>query len=96
MPGEPLEPTPSPAARLLRRTDQVAISALVPFAMVSISIYWISQAKIRHRLIDIDRTGHPLAAYSIDINAADWSEPTTLYVGPGNRLHERRPKTSGF
>lgn len=72
----------------LRRADQVAIAILALFAVASISAYWISQAKLRGRLIDIDRTDRPSAAFRIAINSADWPELIQL-PGLGETLARR-------
>jgi len=81
--AEPASPNPP-----LRRADQVAIALLGLFALVSISVYWISQAKLRGRLIDIDRSTRPTAAFQVDINSADWSELIQL-PGLGETLARR-------
>lgn len=83
-PTEPLSGNHLP----LRRADQAAIAALVLFALVSIGAYWIWQAKLRHRLIDIDRADRPTAHYAIDLNTADWPELIQL-PGAGPTLAQR-------
>jgi competence ComEA-like helix-hairpin-helix protein len=78
-------PAPKP---LLRRTDQLVIAALAASALVAIGGYWISQAALRHRLIDIDRTARPSAAFRVDINLADYTEFMEL-PGAGQTLARR-------
>jgi competence protein ComEA len=78
----------SPPNAPLRRADQVAIALLALFAIVSISAYWLSQAKLRGRLIDIDRAARPTAAFQVDINKAEWSEFIQL-PGLGETLAKR-------
>ncbi len=72
----------------LRRADQVTIGVLALFAIVSISAYWIWQAKLRHRLIDIDHSDRQTVAYGIDINTADVPELIVL-PGAGPALAKR-------
>jgi competence protein ComEA len=79
---------PAPPSRLLRRTDQVAIAVTALFALAMISGYWFSQAKLRGRLIDIDRTARLTAAFLVDINSADWPELIQL-PGMGETLAKR-------
>jgi competence protein ComEA len=81
--AEPAPPNPP-----LRRADQVAIAALALFALVSISTYWFSQAKLRGRLIDIDRSARPTVTFQVDINTAEWSEFIQL-PGLGETLAKR-------
>jgi competence ComEA-like helix-hairpin-helix protein len=73
---------------LLRHGDQVTIAVLLLFALVAISGYWISQAVLRHRMIDIDRGPRPSAAFSVDINTADYAEFMEL-PGAGETLAKR-------
>ena len=79
---------PRPPNVPLRRADQVAIALLALFALVAISAYWFSQAKLRGRLIDIDRTAPPVAEYRVDINSADWPALIEL-PGLGETLAKR-------
>lgn len=85
--GKKAESSP-PSNLFLRRADQVAIAVLTLFALGSISAYWIWQAKLRGRLIDIDRSNRPSAAYSVDINTAEAPELIEL-PGLGQSLARR-------
>ncbi|HEX4000612.1 MAG TPA: helix-hairpin-helix domain-containing protein [Pirellulales bacterium] len=82
------KPAESAANRLLRRADQAAIAGLALFALAAISAYWISQAKLRGRLIDLDRSSRPAAAFRVDVNQADWPELIEL-PGLGETLARR-------
>jgi competence protein ComEA len=59
---------------LLRRMDQVAVAALVAFALVGMSVYWFVQGGHRGELIEIDRAEPLTARYLVDINNAEWPE----------------------
>ena len=79
---------PGPPNLPLRRSDQVAIAVLALFALLAISAYWFVQAKLRGRLIDIDHTDRPVAAFRVDINSADWPALIEL-PGLGETLAKR-------
>ncbi len=76
-PGSPDRP---PRA-LLRRADQLGVAVLALFALISIGGYWLSQAVIRGRAIDIEKAPPLDPGFGVDLNSADWSGATTLYVG---------------
>jgi competence protein ComEA len=63
---------------LLKRTDQVAVAALVLVALGCSGVYWVVEGGARGRLIEIDRATHETARFQIDINEADWPEWTQL------------------
>jgi competence protein ComEA len=65
---------PSRFGQLLRRADQAAIAAVALVAIVLIGGYWLVQAKIRHRVIDLDTTPPRVAVFQVDLNKADWPE----------------------
>jgi hypothetical protein len=50
-----LQPVDRPPRTLLRRADQLGIAALALFALISIGGYWVTQAVIRGRAIDIEK-----------------------------------------
>jgi len=79
---------PRPPNLFLRRADQAAVALLALFALAAISVYWFSQAKLRGRLIDIDRSDRPVAKFQVDINTANWSELIQL-PGMGETLAKR-------
>jgi competence protein ComEA len=84
VPPPPNPPQKSP----LRRADQIAVALLSLFALATIAGYWFSQAKLRGRLIDIERPDRPAASFRIDINSADWPELIQL-PGLGETLARR-------
>jgi competence protein ComEA len=67
-----------PPRTLLRRADQLGIAVLSLFALVAIGGYWINQAVIRHRVIDLDKAPPLDTGFRVDINSADWPELAQL------------------
>ena len=68
---------------LLRRTDQVAVAALIVVALAATAGWWVFHGGWRGRLIEIDRAEPLVARFEVDINAADWPELMQLPgVGP--------------
>jgi hypothetical protein len=74
----PQEGPDRPPRTLLRRADQLGIAALALFALVAIGGYWLDQAVLRERLIDIEKASPLDAGFRVDINSADWSGATSL------------------
>jgi hypothetical protein len=48
------------------------------FALVTIGGYWINQAVVRHRVIDLDKAPPLDPGFRVDINSADWSGAASL------------------
>jgi competence protein ComEA len=67
-----------PPRTLLRRADQLGIAVLSLFALVTIGGYWINQAVVRHRVIDLDKAPPLDPSFRVDINSADWPELAQL------------------
>lgn len=67
-----------PPRTLLRRADQLGIAALSLFALIAIGGYWINQAIVRHRVIDLDKAPPLDPGFRVDINSADWPELAQL------------------
>jgi competence protein ComEA len=74
----PQEGPDRPPRTLLRRADQLGIAALALFALVAIGGYWLDQAVLRERLIDIEKASPLDAGFRVDINSADWPELAQL------------------
>jgi competence protein ComEA len=70
--------TDRPPRTLLRRADQLGIAALSLFALVAIGGYWINQAVVRQRVIDLDKAAPLDPSFRVDINSADWPELAQL------------------
>lgn len=73
---------------LLRRSDQVAIAALVVVALLAILGWWIARGGWRGRLVEIDQAGPLNARFEVDINTADWPE-LMQFPGIGETLARR-------
>ena len=73
-----LQPIGRPPRTLLRRADQVGIAVLALFALISIGGYWLSQAVIRGRAIDIEKAPPLDPGFRVDLNSADWPELAQL------------------
>jgi competence protein ComEA len=67
-----------PPRTLLRRADQLGIAVLSLFALITIGGYWVHQAVIQHRLIDLDKAPPLDPTFRVDINSADWPELAQL------------------
>jgi competence protein ComEA len=67
-----------PPRTLLRRADQLGIAVLCLLALIAIGGYWVNQALIRHRLIDLDKAPPLDPTFRVDVNAADWPELAQL------------------
>ena len=67
-----------PPRTLLRRADQLGIAVLCLLALIAIGGYWINQALIRHRLIDLDKAPPLDPTFRVDVNTADWPELAQL------------------
>ncbi len=76
--GEPDPKSDRPPRTLLRRADQLGIAVLSLLALVMIGGYWVHQAVIRHRLIDLDKAPLLDPTFRVDINSADWPELAQL------------------
>ena len=63
-----------PPRILLRRLDQLGLAVVALVAMVFIGGYWLDQAVIRHRVIDLDKAPSRGPGYKVDINTAEWPE----------------------
>jgi competence protein ComEA len=81
-------PQPPRSRAWLRHADQAAIALIGAFALVMIGGYWISQAVVRQRMIDIDRADPQSAAFRVDLNSAGWPELAQL-PGIGETLARR-------
>jgi len=81
-------PQPPSSRAWLRHADQAAIALVGAFALVMIGGYWISQAVVRQRMIDIDRADPQSASYRVDLNSAGWPELAQL-PGIGETLARR-------
>jgi hypothetical protein len=75
--GQPEPESDRPPRTSLRRADQLGIAVLSLLALVMIGGYWVHQAVIRHRLIDLDKAPPLDPTYRVDINSADWSDATS-------------------
>jgi competence protein ComEA len=67
-----------PPRTLLRRADQLGIAVLSLFAIVAIGGYWLDQAVLRERVIDIEKARPLDPGFRVDINSADWPELAQL------------------
>jgi competence protein ComEA len=67
-----------PPRTLLRRADQAVIAVISLLALIAIGGYWVNQAVIRHRVIDLDKAPPLDPGYRVDINLADWPELAQL------------------
>jgi DNA uptake protein ComE-like DNA-binding protein len=67
-----------PPRTLLRRADQAGIAVIALFALITIGGYWINQAVIHHRVIDLDKAPPLDPGYRVDLNSADWPELAQL------------------
>ncbi len=68
--------------------DQAAIGALTLVAIISLGLYWLAQGGANGKLIEIDRVPRSTAAFTIDVNEADWPEISQL-PGIGEVLARR-------
>lgn len=79
---------------LLRRSDQGVIALLVAASLISIVAYWYMRGGARGELIEIEAdvpesgTSPLMAAYTVDLNSADWPEFEPL-PNVGERLARR-------
>jgi hypothetical protein len=67
-----------PPRTLLRRADQIGIAVVALFAIVAIGGYWLNQAVLRERVIDIEKAAPLDPGFRVDINSAEWSGATSL------------------
>jgi competence protein ComEA len=67
-----------PPRTLLRRADQLGIAVLTLIALVTISGYWLNQAVLSHRVIDLDKAAPRDPMFRVDVNSADWPELAQL------------------
>jgi competence protein ComEA len=82
-------PDPSSHPRwLLRRSDQVAVAALVAVGLAAIVGWWIAHGGWAGRLVEIDRAAPLTARFQVDINTADCPELMQL-PGVGQVLAKR-------
>ncbi|HEV3415625.1 MAG TPA: helix-hairpin-helix domain-containing protein [Pirellulales bacterium] len=73
------EPNPDrPPRTLLRRADQLGIAVLTLFALVAIGGYWLNQAVLSRRTIDLDKAAPRDPMFRVDLNSADWPELAQL------------------
>jgi competence protein ComEA len=73
-----LQPADRPPRTLLRRADQLGIAVLALFALISIGGYWLTQAVIRGRVIDIAKAPPLDPGFRVDLNSAEWPELAQL------------------
>jgi competence protein ComEA len=73
-----IQPADRQPRTLLRRTDQVGIAALALLALVSIGGYWLTQAVVRGRVIDIEKAPPLDLGFRVDLNFAEWPELAQL------------------
>ena len=57
-----------------RRSDQLAVGAVVIVALTWLAVYWYLYGRSGGRLIEIDRAEALESTFQIDINTADWIE----------------------
>jgi len=74
----PRDTADRPPRTLLRRADQVGIAVLALFALISIGGYWLTQAVIRGRVIDIEKAPQLDPGFRVDLNSAEWPEIAQL------------------
>jgi competence protein ComEA len=67
-----------PPRTLLRRADQLGIAVVALFAIVAIGGYWLNQAALRERVIDIEKAAPLDPRFRVDINSAEWPELAQL------------------
>jgi competence protein ComEA len=73
---------------VLRRMDQAAAAVLLALALLSLGGWWLWQARLQGRLIDIDRAEPVVVDFKIDVNRADWPE-LALMPDIGEQLAKR-------
>ena len=76
------------AVRILRRSDQAVVGALVAVSLVAMIGYWFTQGGWQGRLIEIEQEVPRTARFEVDINTADWPELAQL-PGIGETLARR-------
>jgi competence protein ComEA len=86
---KPSDPSRQPRPRLtLRRADQVAAAICLALGLTFIGGWWLWQARLGQRLIDIEQA-EPIAIDTrIDVNEANWPE-LALLPGIGEQLAKR-------
>jgi competence protein ComEA len=67
-----------PPRTLLRRADQLGIAVVALFAIVAIGGYWLNQAVVRERVIDIEKAAPLDPGFRVDINSSEWPELAQL------------------
>ncbi len=75
--GDAAKPDRPPRV-LLRRLDQVFLAVIFAAALLVIGGYWLDQAVIRNRVIDIEHAPPLDPSFRVDINMADWPEIAQL------------------
>jgi len=68
--------------------DQAAVAGMTLLGLVAIVGYWFVQGGASGRLIEIERAEPLHAAFTVDINSADWPEFAQL-PGVGETLARR-------
>src|SRR5437868_4712690 len=59
---------------LLRRADQAAVAGIALAAMIVLAVHWFEQWRTSRGVIDIEHATPHVAAYQVDVNAAQWPE----------------------
>jgi competence protein ComEA len=67
-----------PPRTLLRRADQLGIAVVALFAIVAIGGYWLNQAVLRQRVVDVEKAAPLDPGFRVDINSAEWPELAQL------------------
>jgi competence protein ComEA len=63
---------------LLRHADQAVVGALVMLSLVGMAAYFVVQGGFHAGLFEIERSAPLEARFRIDINQAEWPEPSQL------------------
>lgn len=78
----------APKSSLLRYLDQAAVAALCAACLGAIGAYWLARGGAGGRLIELERAERQSAAFTVDVNRADWPELSQL-PGIGEALARR-------
>jgi len=62
---------------VLRRMDQAAAAGVLAVSLAALGGWWLWQARLPGRLIDIDRAEPVAVDFKIDVNRADWPARAT-------------------
>ncbi len=82
---------PQPPGRwpnlVLKRTDQLVAGSILAAGLATLGAYWACQSLWGGGLIDIDQAEPEEIEFLVDVNQADWPEPTRRHFAKtGNRL----------